>query len=96
MGLRYINQKAGAVELTVAGAAKQNKIAEGEKETNGYYRMDVAINTNNINLGLARLQLFAGIDNITDNSFTNQLSTNRGNISIEPGRNIFVRLNLTF
>ncbi len=96
VGMRYSNQKAGAVELTVSGAAKQNKIAEGEKETDGYYRMDVAINSNKINIGAVNMQVFAGIDNITDNSFTNHLSTNRGNISIEPGRNIFVRLNLAF
>ena len=96
VGMRYSNQKAGAVELTVAGAAKQNKIAEGEKKTDGYYRLDVAVNTNKINFGVASFQVFAGIDNITDNSYTNHLSTNRGNISIEPGRNIFVRLNLTF
>ncbi|MBW6536570.1 MAG: TonB-dependent receptor [Mariniphaga sp.] len=96
MGMRYSNQKAGAVELTVAGAAKQNKIAEGEKETDGYYRLDLAINTNKINMGATSLQVFAGIDNITNNSFTNHLSTNRGDISIEPGRNVFIRLNLAF
>ncbi len=96
LGMRYSNYKAGAVELTLTGAAKQNKIAEGEKETNGYYRLDMAVNTNKIDLGVAGLQLFAGIDNITNNSYTNHLSTNRGAISIEPGRNFFVRLNLSF
>jgi hemoglobin/transferrin/lactoferrin receptor protein len=96
LGIRYSNYKAGAVELTLVGAAKQNKIAEGEKETDGYYRLDMAVNTNKIDLGIARLQVFAGIDNITNNSYTNHLSTNRGDISIEPGRNIFLRLNLSF
>ncbi|AHW61682.1 hemoglobin/transferrin/lactoferrin receptor protein [Draconibacterium orientale] len=96
LGIRYSNYKAGAVELTLVGAAKQNKIAEGEKKTDGYYRLDMAVSTNKIDLGIARLQVFAGIDNITNNSYTNHLSTNRGDISIEPGRNIFVRLNLSF
>jgi hemoglobin/transferrin/lactoferrin receptor protein len=96
LGIRYSNYKAGAFELILVGAAKQDKIAEGEKKTDGYYRLDMALNTNKINLGITRLQVFAGIDNVTNNSYTNHLSTNRGDISIEPGRNIFVRLNLAF
>jgi hemoglobin/transferrin/lactoferrin receptor protein len=96
IGIRYSNPKAGAIELTIAGAAKQNKIANGESETDGYFRLDAIANSNRINLNILSLQVFAGIDNITNNSFTNHLSTNRGNISIEPGRNIFVRLNFSF
>jgi hemoglobin/transferrin/lactoferrin receptor protein len=96
IGIRYSYHKAGAVKLTLAGAAKQNKIAEGEKETEGYYRLDLAVNTIKIDLKTVRVQLFAGIDNLTDNSYTNHLSTNRGDISIEPGRNIFVRMNFSF
>lgn len=96
LGIRYSYYKAGTVELTLAGAAKQNKIAEGEKETDGYYRLDLAVNTNKIDVGIARLQVFAGIDNITNKSYINHLSTNRGGISVEPGRNIFVHLNFSF
>jgi hemoglobin/transferrin/lactoferrin receptor protein len=96
LGIRYSYYKAGTVELTLTSAAKQNKIAEGEKETDGYYRLDLAVNTNKIDMGIARLQVFAGIDNITNKSYTNHLSTNRGDISVEPGRNIFVHLNFSF
>jgi len=95
-GIRYSSQKTGSAELTLAGAAKQNKIAEGEQETEGYYRLDATLSTNKINLGIADLQIFSGIDNITNKSYTNHLSTNRGSISLEPGRNIFVRLKLSF
>jgi len=49
-----------------------------------------------IKLGKTGLQLFAGIDNITDATYTNHLSTNRGAISVEPGRNFFMRMNLSF
>ncbi len=96
LGIRYSYYKSGAVELTFVSAAKQNKVAVEEKKTDGYYRLDLAVNTSKIELGITRLQLFAGIDNITNNSYTNHLSTNRGDISIEPGRNIFVRLNFSF
>lgn len=96
LGIRYTYQGIGSAEITVTGAAKQSKIAQGEMETGGYTRYDLALSSAKINLGPTKMQLFAGIDNITDRSYTNHLSTNRGSISVEPGRNIFVRLSLAF
>jgi len=78
------------------GAATQDRIAAGESETNGYTRLDLGVSSTKINMGFSKLQLFAGVDNITDKSYTNHLATNRGAISVEPGRNIYLRLNLTF
>jgi len=96
LGIRYTYPGIGSAEFTVSGVAKQPKIAEGEVETDGYLRLDMAMSTNEIALGKTGLQVFAGIDNITDKSYTNHLSTNRGSISVEPGRNIYVRLNFSF
>jgi len=56
----------------------------------------VAFSSADINIGATRLKLFGGIDNITDRSYTNHLSTNRGGISVEPGRNIYLRMNFSF
>lgn len=95
-GLRYTHRKAGSAELTLRGAARQERIAQGETATGGYARIDVSLNTREIDLGVTRLQVFLGIDNITNTSYTNHLSTNRGAISIEPGRNLFARLKLVF
>ncbi|MDD2288918.1 MAG: TonB-dependent receptor [Bacteroidales bacterium] len=95
-GLRYTWQAAGSAELSVFGAARQDKIAEGEQETAGYYRLDFALNTKAFDLGFMKIQGFAGIDNITNNRYTNHLSTNRGDISVEPGRNVYLRLKLSF
>jgi outer membrane receptor protein involved in Fe transport len=96
LGMRYTYPGIGSAEVTVIGAAGQDKIAGGEKETGGYARYDLAVNSANISLGKSQLQIFAGIDNITDRSYTNHLATNRGGISIEPGRNIYLRLSLSF
>ncbi|HBE40180.1 MAG TPA: hypothetical protein DDW27_03085 [Bacteroidales bacterium] len=96
LGIRYSYRRIGSAEFTVTGVAKQSKIAEGEKETDGYIRLDMALGSDKIALGRTGLQIFAGIDNIMDNSYTSHLSTNRGSISVEPGRNIYVRLNLSF
>ncbi len=96
LGMRYTFAGIGSAEVTVIGTARQDKIAEGEAETGGYARYDLAINSANISLGKSKLQIFAGIDNITDRSYTNFLATNRGGISVEPGRNIYMRLSLSF
>jgi hemoglobin/transferrin/lactoferrin receptor protein len=95
-GIRYNIIKIGNIEASIFGASKQDKIAEGETQTDGYYRIDMAASSRRINLGLMQLQLFAGIDNLTNASYTNHLSTNRGAISIEPGRNFYLRASLSF
>ena len=96
LGIRYNCPGIGSAEVTVIGAARQDKIASGEKETGGYVRYDLAVNSANIYMGKSKLQIFAGIDNITDRSYTNHLATNRGGISVEPGRNIYMRLSFSF
>jgi hemoglobin/transferrin/lactoferrin receptor protein len=96
LGMRYTCSGIGSTEFTVVGASRQDKIAVGEKATGGYSRLDVALNSDRIGLGLANLQIFTGIDNITDRRYTNHLATNRGSISVEPGRNIYLRLSLSF
>ncbi len=95
-GINYSNSKFGAIEFSLTGAAKQNKVAEGEKETAGYYKFDLAFNTKRIAIGKTYLQLFFGIDNLFDASFSNHLSTNRGAIDTEPGRNIYTRFSFSF
>jgi hemoglobin/transferrin/lactoferrin receptor protein len=96
LGIRYTYNKIGSAEITLAGAARQDKIAEGERATGGYTRLDLAMSSTRISIGPTKLQIFAGIDNITNRSYTNHLSTNRGSISVEPGRNIYLRMNFAF
>ena len=97
IGARYSFPKICSAELDWTLVAKQGKVAEGEVKTAGYGKLDFAVNSVNFRIihGLW-LQVFAGIDNITDNTYTNHLSTNRGSISIEPGRNFFARACFTF
>ncbi|MDD3892233.1 MAG: TonB-dependent receptor, partial [Bacteroidales bacterium] len=95
-GLRYNVNRIGAIEASILGAAKQDKIADGETATDGYHRIDLRVSSAKFNMGFSNLQLFAGIDNLTNVSYTNHLATNRGSISIEPGRNIYLRASITF
>lgn len=97
LGARYTFPQLGTLELTLLGAAKQDKIASGETPTDGYLRLDFALYTRRFALGQwGSLQAFAGVENITNTTYTNHLATNRGSISVEPGRNVFVRLHVTF
>jgi len=96
LGIRYTHNRIGSAELTVVGAASQDKIAGGEKETGGFVRLDLALSSSALSLGNTRFQVFAGMDNLTDRSYTNHLSTNRGNISVEPGRNFYLRMTIAF
>lgn len=95
-GLRYSVPRIGMAELTMVNAASQTHIAEGEKETKGFSRFDLSVQSAQFQFGGVDLQFFAGIDNLTDVSYTNHLSTNRGGISVEPGRNFYIRAKLGF
>lgn len=96
LGLRYSYPKIGSAQITIIGASRQNKTSADENETGGYTRLDIAMSSSNISLGTTKLKIFTGIDNISDRSYTNHLATNRGGISVEPGRNIYMRLSLSF
>ncbi len=97
LGFRYTYDEVGTISFTAVAAAAQNKIATGEVATKGYCRMDLTLSTRRFELGrYCSLQGFAGIENIADVAYTNHLSTNRGDVSVEPGRNFYVRLNFTF
>lgn len=98
LGVAYTYPNVGAVNLSVmaAGAKEEGMIAEGEKATKGYYRIDLTLNSKRFEIGRCGLQFFGGIDNLTNVAYTNFLSTNRGNINFEPGRNFYIRANFTF
>lgn len=96
VGIRYNLPGYFGTELIAIGFADQHKVAEGETETNGYTRYDFRVNSSAINLNFARVQIFGGIENIFDRAYTNHLSTNRGLISIEPGRNFYIKLKVLF
>jgi Outer membrane receptor proteins, mostly Fe transport len=97
MGISYTYPAIGSAELSITMASKQNKIAEGEIYTKGYNKLDFIFSTKNFNIrNVCGVQVFAGIDNIFDTAYTNHLSTNRGSINFEPGRNIYMRVCLFF
>ncbi len=98
-----INGKLGATgslklinyELVANLYGKQDQIADWETETEGYAYYNAYLRTNHFHWLTFTSYLLAGIENITNNSYRNHLSTNRGLVTIEPGRNFIIRLQLS-
>lgn len=90
--LKYIN-----LDLSATLFAEQNKIATGEISTPGYAIFNFYVSSMPINISnLTHITINAGIENILDKQYRNHLSTNRGMITSEPGRNFFVKANIAF
>lgn len=83
-------------DLNAKYATQQNDVAFGEPETPGYVVMNFYVNSFPIKLGLVDLQLFAGIENVFDKGYRNHLSTYRGLIALEPGRNVFAKIKVSW
>jgi hemoglobin/transferrin/lactoferrin receptor protein len=73
-------------------AGDQEHVAEGETITHGYTRYDLLMQSDPLPFMGSRFRVFTGIENLTDRSYSNHLSTNRGMVDIEPGRNFFIRI----
>ncbi len=96
IGIRYHLPKYFGLDLVAIGFADQDKVADGESETKGCARFDFKVNSSVIKIDFAKVQFFGGIENISDRAYTNHLATNRGAISIEPGRNFYVKMKVLF
>lgn len=76
--------------------AAQKNVAAGEMATPGYAYLNLFFSTISYKFGVVDFQVSAGIENIFNKEYRNHLSTSRGFIKSEPGRNIFIKLNLNW
>ena len=74
----------------------QNDVAEGERTTPGYAMFNFLLNTVPIRFENINFRIYSGVENIFDKAYRNHLATTRGSITIEPGRNIFIKLAMDF
>jgi len=75
-------------------AAKQGEVAPGENPTNGHLIFNADLHTEKFRINRNYLRFFAGAENIFDKAYYNHLSTTRGVLRLEPGRNIYVKAEL--
>jgi len=74
----------------------QNDVAEGEITTPGYTIFNLLLNSTSIKFAGISFRIYTGVENLFDTEYRSHLSTTRGNITIEPGRNIFLKLAVNF
>jgi hemoglobin/transferrin/lactoferrin receptor protein len=96
IGIEYFPFEWMSADFSSIIFAEQNKIAPGEKTTPGYATFNFKLNFINLSLGSTKAGFSAGVENMFDKEYRNHLSTNRGSITTEPGRNYFLRANLAF
>lgn len=96
LGLRYFISDLLSAEITAVAFNRQNKVAEGELKTPGYIYYNLYVDFMNVSFSSLSLQISTGIENIFNKGYRNHLSTNRGLIVDEPGRNIYVKANVNF
>ncbi len=94
VGMRYEGFEHIQGEINCEWAAKQDKIADGETETNDYGIININLNSRPFVFGKITMQAFAGIKNLSDTEYTNHLSSNRGSITVEPGRNFYAKIKI--
>jgi hemoglobin/transferrin/lactoferrin receptor protein len=76
--------------------AKQTNLGAGEIATPGYVTFDIHLNTNLISWNFFHFRLFGGVENILNKSYREFLSTNRGIVKSEPGRDFFLKLQVNW
>ncbi len=85
--INYLN-----AEFSSTIFAPQNDIAPGEIKTPGHAVFNFGINTEKIRFSSVSFRLVGGVENMFDKNYRNHLSTTRGSITVEPGRNLYIKL----
>ena len=96
IGIKFSVQNYVNFDLNTALFNKQDYTASGELNTPGYAVFNAGISSIPIKYKFFACQLFAGVENILDKDYRNHLSSNRGLIVEEPGRNFYAKLKLDF
>lgn len=83
-----------SIELSSTVFAVQNDVAAGEIKTPGYATFNLALQIKSLNFASVFMNINAGVENMFDKSYRNHLSTTRGGITVEPGRNFYLRISM--
>jgi outer membrane receptor protein involved in Fe transport len=96
IGLNYFSPFGVKFSLNSIIYSRQDQIANGEIETPGYAVFHFYANYSWLLTQSASLGISAGIENIFDRNYRSHLSTARGSVTAEPGRNAFINLSINY
>ena len=95
LAAEYLVKEVGTLRIDCALVDKKTNPAKSETSTSGYTLLNVGFTTTSIKGFGARFKLSAGIQNVFNRAYVNFLSTLRGNLNNEPGRNYFLSATIT-
>ena len=96
IGLNYFSPFGVKFSLNSIVYSRQDQIASGEIETPGYAVFHIYANYSLLLTQSASLGITAGVENIFDKNYRSHLSTARGSVTTEPGRNAFINLSINY
>jgi hemoglobin/transferrin/lactoferrin receptor protein len=75
----------------------QDKVYPGEIPTPGYATFNIGLSSSKLDImKYIKCQLFAGVENLLDKAYRDHLASNRGSVTIEPGRNFYFKIGVDF
>ena len=96
LGLKFSVQNYINFDLNTSLFNKQDYTGTGELNTPGYAVFNLGLSSIPVKYKFINCQLFAGVENILDKDYRNHLSSNRGLVVVEPGRNFYAKIKLDF
>jgi outer membrane receptor protein involved in Fe transport len=90
LAANYLVKEVGTLRIGCEIVDDKTNLAKSETSTSGYALLNASFTTTSIKGFGERFKLSAGIQNIFDRAYVNFLSTLRGNLNNEPGRNYFL------
>ncbi|MBI5170692.1 MAG: TonB-dependent receptor [Candidatus Eisenbacteria bacterium] len=87
-------RRAGTWRLECVASRAQRHPGPGETLTAGWTAWNAAWSSAPVALGRARAHLRCGVDNVFDRAYRQHLSTLRGVVKLEPGRNVHASLSV--
>ncbi len=94
LGITYYTPFGVKLSFNSIAYSAQNKVASGEITTPGYAVFHLYANYTWLFSEISSVGISAGIENIFDKNYRSHLSTARGSVTSEPGRNAFINLSL--
>ena len=92
LGIRFKLLDMISTDVSSTIFTAQNNVAQGEITTPGYATFAIELSTKQFQFGVMNLSLNGGVQNLFDKNYRDHLSTTRGSITIEPGRNFYIKL----
>lgn len=86
----------GTLRATFTASHAQEHSAPGEARTSGWTSWNTAWASTPVRVAGIACRARAGVDNLFDRAYRQHLSTLRGLVKLEPGRNVYVSLNAAF